>query len=155
MLHNIASRKCRNVEYGNFMGKKSEAFVGLWERGSESGVTICYYYSNALDILFASKVFYSILFPQKKLFYEKEELKNSYPFGPFTDLVDLDSWVKIIMEKVYITPHLWGWTTYTPNLWNGIYHPLNFSKPVKLPPKQFWKIIVNHKKIIKWKILLC
>ena len=23
----------------------------------------------------------------------------------------------------------------TPNLWNGIYHPLNFPKPVKLPPK--------------------
>ena len=138
------------------MGKKSEAFVGLWERGSESGVTICYYYSNALDILFASKVFYSILFPQKKLFYEKEELKNSYPFGPFTDLVDLDSWVKIIMEKVYITPSPMGVDYITPQtMKRSISPPWTFQNRSNYPLNQFWKIIVNHRKIIKWKIQLC
>jgi hypothetical protein len=31
----------------------------------------------------------------------------------------------------------------TPNLWNSLYHPLNFSKPVKLPLKSVSK---NHSK---------
>ena len=31
----------------------------------------------------------------------------------------------------------------TPNIWNGLNHPLNFPKPVKLPPKAVSK---NHSK---------
>jgi hypothetical protein len=27
----------------------------------------------------------------------------------------------------------------TPNLWNGPYHPRNFSKPIKLPPEAILK----------------
>ena len=40
-------------------------------------------------------------------------------------------------------PQLLGVDYITPNLWNGLYYPLNFLKSVKLPPKAFSK---NHSK---------
>jgi hypothetical protein len=46
-------------------------------------------------------------------------------------------------EKVYITPHLWRLDYIAPNLWNYLYHPLNFAKRVKLPPTAVSK---NHSK---------
>ena len=39
----------------------------------------------------------------------------------------------------------------THNLWNGLYHPVNFSKSAKLIPKAVWKTIVNHRKNHKMK----
>jgi hypothetical protein len=46
-------------------------------------------------------------------------------------------------KKSTSPPQLRGVDYITPNLWNGIYHPLNFSKRVKLPPKANLK---NHSK---------
>ena len=56
----------------------------------------------------------------------------------------------ILQRKKSISPsHLWGVDYITPNLWNGLYHPLNFEKPVKLPPKtvskNYSKSQKNHK----------
>ena len=47
------------------------------------------------------------------------------------------------MKKSISPPNLWGLEYITPNLWNSLYHPLNFSKPVKLPPKS---VLKNHSK---------
>jgi hypothetical protein len=75
----------------------------------------------------------------------------------------------------YITPRLWGvdyitpkpmkWSISPPRLWGVDYITpqhviwsislINYSKLVKLPLKQFWKITINHRKIIKWIIQLC
>jgi hypothetical protein len=41
-------------------------------------------------------------------------------------------------------------STKSPNLWNGLYHPMNFPKPIKLHSKVIWKIYWITK-IIKWK----
>jgi hypothetical protein len=38
-----------------------------------------------------------------------------------------------LKEKVYITPSPMRSDYITPNLWNGLYHSLNFAKWVKLP----------------------
>jgi hypothetical protein len=90
-----------------------------------------------------------------------------------------------IWKKSNWPPNYWGWFSLPPQLWNGLIYPLNFAKPAKSPPRavldggfatvirywynnsgfcpflfylfrlNLWKIIVNHKKIIKWKIQFC
>ena len=47
------------------------------------------------------------------------------------------------MKKVYITPSHMEGGVHNPNLWNGLYYLLNFSKPVKLSPKV---VLKNHSK---------
>ena len=51
--------------------------------------------------------------------------------------------LQLLYRKKSISPLTYGVDYITPNLWNGLYHPLNFSKPVKLPPKAVSK---NHSK---------
>ena len=46
-------------------------------------------------------------------------------------------------KKSISPPHLWGVYYITSNIWNGLYHPLNFWKPVKLPTKA---VLKNHSK---------
>ena len=50
---------------------------------------------------------------------------------------------RIIIEKSLYHPSHMGGGVHNPNLWNSLYHPLNFSKPVKLSPKTALK---NHSK---------
>jgi hypothetical protein len=60
-----------------------------------------------------------------------------------------------LWEVDYITPNLWKCGIHNPpppkqkeNLWNGIYHTLNFLKPIKLPKvslKNQSKSQKNHK----------
>jgi hypothetical protein len=66
----------------------------------------------------------------------------------------LNPTIIFIWEKVYIPSPTYGGgvRTTSPNWWNSLFQHLNFSKSIKLPLKQFWKIIINHRKIIKWKI---
>jgi hypothetical protein len=52
-----------------------------------------------------------------------------------------------LLGKKSISPsHLWGVDYITPNLWNGLYHPFNFPKPVKLALKV---VLKNHSKSLK------
>ena len=44
----------------------------------------------------------------------------------------------INVEKVYLTLHLSYMVYFTPQLWNRLFYPLNFSKPSILPPGQFF-----------------
>jgi hypothetical protein len=52
-------------------------------------------------------------------------------------------WIDVDFEKNLPHPNLWGVDYITPNLWNDTYHPLNFLKQVKLPPKS---VLKNHYK---------
>ena len=60
-----------------------------------------------------------------------------------------------IMEEVYITPSTFGNGLHNPPTYETVYiTPWIFQNRSNYPLKQFWKIIVNRKKIIKWKIQL-
>jgi hypothetical protein len=60
------------------------------------------------------------------------------------------------IRKKSISPsHLWGMEYINPNLWNRLNHPWTFKNGSNYPLKHFWKIITNHRKIIKGKIQLC
>ena len=52
-------------------------------------------------------------------------------------------------KKSISPPHLWRMDYVTPNLWNSLYQPLNFPKPIKLSPKavlkNYSKSQKNHK----------
>jgi hypothetical protein len=92
--------------------------------------------------------------------------------------------IRLVLGKNLLDPHLSRWFTSPPNYETVYFTPLNFSKPVKLSravsdgsfatvtacllqwqwfylflfylfPLNLWKIIVNHWKIIKWKIQFC
>jgi hypothetical protein len=55
------------------------------------------------------------------------------------------------LQSLLHPPTYGGWDTSPPTYENGVFTPLIFLKGTNHPLKQFWKIIVNHKKIIKWK----
>jgi hypothetical protein len=52
-------------------------------------------------------------------------------------------------KKSTSPPTYGGWNTPPSNLWKWIFYSLNFLKQDKSPLKLFWKIILNHRKIIK------
>ena len=99
-----------------------------------------------IDLCKINRDYYSILFLKKQrpryathktpmLFWLASPLDAGYILGGSEDLKS--------RKKSTSPPHLWGVNYIIPQLWNGLYHPLNFSKPVKLSPKA---VLKNHSK---------